>query len=104
MNILPLKKQLDLNKTTLIHKIYNNKTPTYLTNIITKASNRYNSKKLIVPQPKLDLFKTSLSFSGSILWNSLPNEMKKITSIKGFRKKLYSYLLNDQKINLNQKE
>ena len=95
MNILPLKKQLDLNKTILIHKIYNHKTPTYLTNIITKASNRYNSKKLIVPQPKLDLFKTSLSFSGSILWNSLPNEMKKITSIKGFRKKLYSYLLND---------
>ena len=44
LNILPLKKQLDLNKTILIHKIYNNQTPTYLTEIITKGPSRYNSK------------------------------------------------------------
>ena len=49
LNILQLKKQLDLNKTILIHKIYNNQTPTYLTEIITKAPSRYNSNKLIVP-------------------------------------------------------
>ena len=60
----------------LIHKMYNNQTPTYLTEIITKASNRYNSKKLIVPHPKLDLFKTSLAFSGSILWNNFPKDLK----------------------------
>ena len=96
LNILPLKKQLDLNKIILIHKIYNNRTPTYLNEIITKASSRYNSKKLIVPHPKLDLFKTSLSFSGSILWNSLPNDLKCITSVKSFKKKMYSFFFNNQ--------
>ena len=95
LNILPLKKQLDLNKTILIHKIYNNQTPTYLTEIITKAPIRYNSNKLIVPKPKLDLFKTSLSFSGSILWNNLPTDLKYNTSIKSFKKKLYSFYLNN---------
>ena len=74
--------------------MYNNQTPTYLTEIITKAPSRYNSKKLIVPQPKLDLFKTSLSFSGSILWNKLPNDLKNITSLKSFKKKLHSLFVN----------
>ena len=53
LNILPLKKQLDLNKIALIHKIYNNKAPSYLTSLITKASNRYNSKKASYTQTKL---------------------------------------------------
>ena len=92
LNILPLKKQLDLNKTILIHKIYNNQTPTYLTEIITKASSRYNSKKLIVPQPKLDLFKTSLSFSGSFFWNLLPPDLKEIESTKTFKKALIKWI------------
>ena len=95
LNILPLRKQLDLNKTMLIHRIYNNQTPTYLTEIITKASNRYNSKKLIVPHPKLDLFKTSLSFSGSILWNNLPNDLKCNTSTKSFKKQCIPFLLKN---------
>ena len=95
LNILPLKKQLDLNKIALIHKIYNNKAPSYLTSLITKASNRYNSKKLLIPKPNLDLFKTSLSFSGSILWNNLPNATHSCTSIKSFKRKIHSQLVNN---------
>ena len=94
LNILPLKKQLDLNKTLLVHKIYNNETPAYLADIISKAPNRYNSKKLIVPQPKLDLFKSSLSFSGSILWNNLPSTLKLNVSTKCLKKHLHSFLIN----------
>ena len=96
LNILPLRKQLDLNKTTLIHKIYNNETPAYLTDIITKAPSRYNSKKLIVPQPKLDLYKTSLSFSGSVLWNSLPNDFRLGLSHSTFKKKLHLFMIDNK--------
>ena len=94
LTILPLKKQLEFNKLLLIHKIYNEKTPSYLYNTITKASCRYYSKNLIIPKPKLDLYKTSLSFSGATLWNELPNSLKSITSINSFKRKLLNLMNN----------
>ena len=93
--ILPLKKQLEFNKLVLIHKIYNEKTPPYLNNIITKASCRYNSKNLLIPKSKLDLFKTSLSFSGPTLWNKLPDSMKSTTSLNSFKRKLHNLMINE---------
>ena len=95
LTILPLKKQLEFNKLLLIYKIYNEETPPYLYNIITKAPRRYNSKNLIVPKPKLDLFKTSLAFSGSTLWNKLPNDMKSISSLNSFKRKLHFFMINN---------
>ena len=70
LNILPLKKTTTTRpkKTNLlVHKIYYNETPQNLSDIITKAPNRYNSKKLIIPQTQPDVFKSSFSFYGSIL-------------------------------------
>lgn len=94
LNILPLEKQYEYNKLILMHKIYNGKTPTYLEDLIQKSTERYSSMNLITPLPRIDLCKTSLTFSGSQLWNKLPLELKKITSIHGFRKKLFIHLLN----------
>ena len=42
LNILPLHKQLQVNKTTLIQRIYHDLTPHYLQNFIKKPPDRYN--------------------------------------------------------------
>ena len=80
LKILPLKIQFEYNKTLLIHNIYNEKTPSYLNKLIQKPPNRYNSTKLIMPKPRIDLYKTSLSFSGTYIWNELPQDLKAVSS------------------------
>ena len=42
LKLLPLKKQFVYNKTLLIHKIYYERTPSYLNEFIQKPPNRYN--------------------------------------------------------------
>ena len=61
LKILPLQKQFQVNKTTLIQRIYHDLTPDYLKNCIKKPPDRYSSKNLILPLPHIDLFKTSFS-------------------------------------------
>ena len=94
LKILPLEKQFALNKTILLHKMYHNKTPSYLNNLIQKPPERYKSRNLILPLPRIDLFKTSLSFSGTQLWNKLPQDLKNISSPTSFKKRLFNLLLN----------
>ena len=94
MKILPLKKHLEFKKIAMIHKIYNDQTPEYLSNFITKATDRYSSMNLIVPKPKLDLYKTSLSFSGSNLWNNILDRLKSKTSFNSFKRELKEWITN----------
>lgn len=35
-----------------------------------------------IPQPKTELFKGSVSYSGAKLWNTIPNNIKESDSIK----------------------
>ena len=92
LNILPLRKQLNFNKTILTHKIYYKKTPDYLTYLLDKTEERYNSNRLRPPLPRIDLYYTSLSYSGSKLWNKLPQTLKTISHTKTFKKRLRKYI------------
>ena len=94
LNILPLEKQLFFNKATITHKIYHNKAPPYLSPLFNKAPTRYGSSKLILPLPRIDLFKSSISYSGSLIWNMLPNYLQLIRSTPKFKKLLRIYLLD----------
>ena len=94
LNILPLAEHMKYNKATLIHKIYHNKTPAYLNQFFTKSTNRYGSMNLVPPLPRIDIVKTSLFYSGSVVWNDLPDKLKLNMSTNAFKTNLYKYLLN----------
>ena len=98
IDILPLTDTFKHNKGTLIHKIYYDKTPHYLSQLLTKAPDRYRSRALLPPLPRIDITKTSLSFSGSIIWNNLPPTLKENMSTYSFRYKLHNFLLGAAKI------
>ena len=53
LDILPLSENFKYNKATLIHKIYHDKTPQYLNQLLVKAPNRYNSMNLLPPYQEL---------------------------------------------------
>ena len=96
LNLLPLKKSLQINKGVLMQKIMASKAPDYLQKLFRRptASRRSarNRASLVVPWPRLDLFKNSLSYSGSKLWNSLPSEITSAPSVTSFRARLHKHL------------
>ena len=91
LNFLPLDKQLKFNKAIIMYKVYHNEMPNYILTLFQKATKRYGSINFRPPLPRIDLFKTSLAFSGSMLWNSLPSHIKSLNSLKIFKKALHRY-------------
>lgn len=78
----------------MAHSIVNNTAPEYLTSRfvrrcdITSCNLRENEYKLAGPQPRTDFYKSSFSYGGSVLWNSLPLEVQQLTSPNVFKEKL----------------
>ena len=93
LNILPLQKQLYLNKAVLMFKVNRRMTPSYITSLFRESNNRPN--RYVLPKPRIDLFKTSLSFSGSSCWNSLPVAIKTAVTIKRFKMELHQHLMRE---------
>ena len=55
---------------------------------LTSYNLRENEYKLAVPQPRTEFYKRNLSYSGSVLWNSLSLEGWQLTSPSIFKGKL----------------
>jgi len=76
-----------------MHKIVFGYAPSNLKLNFLSNQNRH-SHKLVVPRPRLDLFKCSLMYSGGKLWNNLPLSIKTTTSDhKAFKKTFKQYLM-----------
>ena len=93
LDILPLNKQLEFNKLMSVFKTRTNLVPDYVTNLLTK-SNLPNSNNYLLPTTRINLFKTSFTFSGAHMWNSLPLSLKLCTSLSTFKKTLRHLLQN----------
>ena len=78
----------------MMHSIVNNRAPEYLTSCfvhrcdLTSYNLRENEYKVAFPQPRTEFYKRSLSYGGSVLWNSLPLEVQQLTSPSIFKGKL----------------
>ena len=91
LSILPLQKQLYFNKPVLIFKVNRRMTPSYIVSLFIESNNRTN--RYVLPRPRIDLYKTSLSFSGSTCWKSLPVAIKAVGTINSFERVLHEYLM-----------
>ena len=75
LNILPLHTRLKYSKGIYMKKIMIGNAPYSLRCLFPINSTR-DQIKINIPTPRIDLFKTSLTFSGASLWNSLPLSLK----------------------------
>lgn len=94
LNIPQLKQQLLFNKSVFMHKILHDQAPEYLTHLFQSTPSRYSTFKhnLACPKPRIDIFKTSLSYSGAYVWNSLPTCLKSTSNLKTFKTHLQKYI------------
>ena len=75
MRIMSLQKQLEYNKGLFMYRVLSNEAPEYIFNLYTNTPSRYSSSRnyhLSLPSPRIDIFKTVISFSGAYLLNNLP--------------------------------
>ena len=76
-----------------MYKIANNTAPIYLTGLFQmKGNDSYlnnshlnlrsmSNENFLRPNPKISLFKNSLSYSGALVWNSIPLWIKNLVQL-----------------------
>ena len=91
--ILPLKLRFELNKGTFMFKIMFGSAPAYLKQLFLVNRSR-GMNKISITIPRIDLFKSNLTYSGAVLWNSLPGSLKKkkLISTSSFKSKFLTHL------------
>ena len=87
-NMLSLQDQFYYNIAVFMFKIRHGLAPSYLSQFFVEAPTRYGSCNFILPRTRVDLFKTSLAFSGSAAWNLLPPTVKAYNSLSSFKANL----------------
>ena len=94
LHMLPLELHLLMNKAVFMRKVTLTKTPLHITELFPRTTNPYAGlrNELVVPWPRIDLVKTSISFSGARLWNALPISIRSIKNIDTFKAQLHAYL------------
>ena len=79
----------------MVFKSLNGLTPEYLSELFVNRSDvteyllKDSVNKLALPLPRTNFFKNSFSYSGGVLWNSLPSDPRRAKSLSDF-----SHLLN----------
>ena len=95
LKLLPLHKQLLLNKCVLIQKIVHVKAPQYLKDLMIPSERLHvQGNKQLLPRTRTDSFNTSFSLSGSLAWNSLPHHLRYPVEIKLPKGKRFTHSLN----------
>ena len=67
--------------------------PSYITSLFSECNNR--TIQYILPKPRIDLYKTSLTFSGPSVWNTLPVGIKTVGTIARFKSELHKHPMTD---------
>ena len=99
LNWLPIKQQLVYKDTVMAYKCLNKLAPPYLCDKFVKRSELYSRQTRNNNQLDIPLFRTASGqrtfyYRAVKIWNSLENELREIQSIRLFKRKLKTYLLD----------
>ena len=80
-----------MHKAIMVYKSFNGLAPQYLRDKFVHRDNNSNysvhdvENKLAIPLPGTNYMKNSFSYSGAVLWNSLPAEIRQADDLSTFR-------------------
>ena len=90
INSLNIENRISLQRAKFMYRVSKNTVPSYIQNMFNYNLNRPNCLRssnitdFIIPKPKTELFKGSMSYSGAKVWNTIPNDIRECDSIKSF--------------------
>ena len=77
-------------KAQLMFKILKGNAPSYLKSLFSVRTLDYdvrnNRSKLNIPKPRTNYLKRSISYSGALLWNNLPQEIRNLPNLSQFKR------------------
>ena len=77
-------------KTVTVYKAIHELTPVYLQSLFTPRSTFYflrdRENKLYLAKPRTDYLKRSFNYSGALLWNNFPKEMRNLKTLSSFKR------------------
>ena len=85
-----------------MYKISKSKTPSYINEMVNLRQVHENTtitrtcakNNFLIPKPNKEIFKQSLTYSGPIIWNNLPTNIKERTSTMAFQSNLIRLMKN----------
>ena len=95
---LKFEYRVNYQKSVLMYKCINGISPSYLQDLFYPASSDFYQLRsetqtlLKVPKPNKEIFKKSLQYSGSNLWNTIPQMVRSSNSLNSFKSNCFSYL------------
>ena len=101
LNIHSIYDRVFLRKAKFMFKVFHEKAPVYIKENFKLRSNVNNSivlrsataKCYVPPKPSTEAFKQSMRYSGCMVWNSLPETIKKADSLSSFHNRCVKWLL-----------
>ena len=99
LKIMSVYDRLYLRKAKFMFKVANNMTPTYISENFTSRNNGIMLRSstagcFVPPKPRTEYFKHSLRYSGCLVWNSLPQEVKNAQTPDTFHNRCLKWLIN----------
>ena len=86
IGILNLYRQLDYNKGVFMYRAFTNNASVYISSLYKAPHSSSRNNYLQLPKPRIELFKTSMAFSGALFWNSLPVHLRSCHSLSSFKR------------------
>ena len=101
---ISIYERVFLRKAKFLHTVANQKTLAYINDKFQMRNQvddmpclrSVSFNNFIPPKPNKEIFKHSMSYSGPLIWNSLPNNMKQINNTDTFHKRYMYWMTNSQ--------
>ena len=89
-----LTRQRQIQRATMVYKSLHGLVPEYLCSKFVSRDTTYSLRdsesKVTVPLPRTNYYKNSFSYSGAVLWNSLPCNVRQAESLIKFKQLIKS--------------
>ena len=100
LNMLSFEQSVFLNKAKIMFKVANSLVPQYICDLFQRRSEiaphtslrSITNQKFTIPKPNLTLYKDSISYSGQVVWNSIPNQIKYSRNCSSFSENVVIWL------------
>ena len=93
-------ERMEFNKAVLLFKSVHGMCPDYLSEMFTvQPSSVYSLRSsthqnLSIPKHRNELFKRTLQYSGAIIWNGLPSNLRSAPSLASFKQNLFKHIIS----------
>jgi hypothetical protein len=103
LKILTVFERLYLRKAKFMYKVTKSETPQYVNEMFEPRMTNDNVPVLrsasaytffIPPRPNKEIYKQSITYSGPIVWNSLPDKLKTLNTVDAFHTNFIKWMKN----------